>query len=1063
VSGQGEDRPATKLKSLDAGFIRWAERTPERVAVSFDDASYTYGELHLRADAVAVAIDEQALPAEPLVAVLLERSLDLPAGIIGVLRAGAAYLPLDPSQPDQRNHRILADAQPHLILTTSDLVGRIPPEMPRVCLDLLTSPQSALPRRPAGRDSRAYVMYTSGTTGNPKGVVVTHANVLDVLAACRRETGLDDREVVTLFHRIAFDFSVWEMWAALLYGGQLVVVPESVTGSPTDLVQLLIDRQVSVLSLTPTWFHQVLDELLTEPSLVSALGLRLVVLGGERFSPAKASAWFHTFPTSAPRLVNMYGTTEATIHSTVREITPEDCRDSRSPIGRPLDGVRILLRNPAGELVPDGEIGEICISGVGLTREYLGNPTLTAERFEIDQTTGERFYRSGDLASASAGQLWYVGRNDDLIKIRGFRVDPHEIEECLLSAGGVRAAAVVKATLAGEDALVAYFTAHPSTLTPARLQEICRTLLPLHMVPALAIPVHRLPVTANGKIDRPTLASRAVRQEDRVPVPSGQASGTLTKVSQAWAATQPGGQPEPDQDLFESGGNSLSAVRLAGELSRLCGVKVPVSLVLRARTPRQIGQRLALLTGVPAPLPRTEDLSGRWQVGVLTPKQEHYFWRQRREPGYAAENLPYGMLIEGRPHVEALAAALRYVASRHEALRTTFGEDGSGPVQVVSKTARPQLDGGSATWDGLEVTLTDFISRPFDLACAPPWRAGLWALADGHTALVLVFHHIIIDGASISIVVRELADTYSQIVAGRTPWLPEVTVHLRDFAAWQRSALQGELAGQLDHWVNYHAGGQQDAPSWLGELPDHLAPGPAGSVRHRLSPAAMNAIGETQVGTQASMFAILLSGWAVVARALGAPATQLCRFGVANRVDPRYERTVGVLNNACFVRLVARSDDTFTQVVARTWASLITAYDNQEAPVEEVQRRLAAMGVHACTPEGVFGFTLEEDPREDLDFAGLAARPLGRPSTIIAKKPLGFYISQTLTGTVTVNAVHQVGVLSRTWVETILRSLEQVVVDGSHRSQPRVRELISDLMSVLGPPLTPRTQITESP
>ncbi|HEV2149751.1 MAG TPA: amino acid adenylation domain-containing protein, partial [Longimicrobiaceae bacterium] len=598
--------------TLQGLFAAQAARTPGRAAVSFEGESLTYAELDGRSNRLARWLRARGVGPEVPVGLCLERSLETVVAVLGVLKAGGAYVPLDPDYPAERLAYAVNDSGVGVVLTREGVRGRLPAAaegaLLTVALDaewerIAGEDDAPLPET-AGPGGLAYVIYTSGSTGRPKGVQVTHANVVRLFTATEPWFGFGEDDVWTLFHSYAFDFSVWEIWGALLHGGRLVVVPWETSRSPEAFRELLARERVTVLNQTPSAFRQLIAE--DEAAPPEELALRWVVFGGEALEPGSLRPWTTRHGLERPRLVNMYGITETTVHVTFHPITAEDVeRGSVSPIGRAIPDLGVYVLDPHGSPVPVGVPGEMYVAGAGVARGYLGRPELTAARFVPDPFTGgagARLYRSGDLARwLPTGELEYLGRMDEQVKVRGFRIEPGEIEAALTRHPAVREAVVVlREDVPGDRRLVAYLTAEGGAPSQRELRDHLGAHLPDYMVPAAFVALERIPLTGNGKTDRRALpAPDAAASAERYTAPRTPQEARMAAI---WAEVLGVERVGVDEDFFALGGHSLLAVRLVSRVERALGQKVPLHALFAGAT---VESMAALLDGgrrrVPAP------------------------------------------------------------------------------------------------------------------------------------------------------------------------------------------------------------------------------------------------------------------------------------------------------------------------------------------------------------------------------------------------------------------------------------------------------------------------------
>ncbi|HEX2187358.1 MAG TPA: amino acid adenylation domain-containing protein, partial [Longimicrobiaceae bacterium] len=582
--------------TLHGRFEAVARARPHAVAVSCGSESLTYAALDARADRLAAALRARGVGPEVRVGLCVERSLDTVVGILGILKAGGAYVPLDPAYPAERLAYLLEDSAVPLVVAQPHLAGRLP----GAGVDVVGTDGTPLPPAPSpargegengtGSGNLAYVIYTSGSTGRPKGVMVSHANVLRLFDATDERFGFAAEDVWTLFHSYAFDFSVWEMWGALLHGGRLVVVPFDTSRDPEAFRALLARERVTVLNQTPSAFRQLAaaDEAAESGD---ELALRWVVFGGEALDPAALRPWVELRGDGRPRLVNMHGITEVTVHDSFRPITRADVEGApSSPIGAPLPDGRLHVLDAAGEPAPAGVPGELCVAGDGVARGYLGRPELTAERFVPDPfgEPGARAYRSGDrVRRLASGELEYLGRVDQQVKIRGFRIEPGEVEAAIAGHPAVRQALVLARGGAGGDLrLVAYVA---GAVDARELREWTAARLPEHMVPSAWVLLEAFPLTSNGKLDRRALPEPAREAGDARVAPR---TGLERAIAAEWAEVLGLERVGVQDNFFELGGHSLLLARLHRRLRGALGRELSVVDLFRFPTVAALARHL---------------------------------------------------------------------------------------------------------------------------------------------------------------------------------------------------------------------------------------------------------------------------------------------------------------------------------------------------------------------------------------------------------------------------------------------------------------------------------------
>ncbi|MFB9569689.1 amino acid adenylation domain-containing protein, partial [Saccharopolyspora hordei] len=966
------EQPAATIPEL---FQAQAHRVPDATALVFEDARLTYGELNARANRLARVLVEHGVGPEHVVALALPRSADLVVGLLAVLKAGGAYLPVDPGYPADRIAFMLADASPTLLLT--DVATALDTDVPRLVLDELdlTGGDASDLEPVAGPDNAAYIIYTSGSTGRPKGVVVPHRNVHRLLTATDHWFGFGEQDVWTLFHSYAFDFSVWELWGPLLNGGRLVVVPHLVSRSPGEFLELLVREGVTVLNQTPSAFYQLAQADQEDPELGDRLALRYVVFGGEALEPAKLAGWYQRHGEDAPRLVNMYGITETTVHVTYFPLAAAHTTESRSPIGEGIPDLGLYVLDGALQPVPPGVTGELYVSGAGLARGYLGRAGLSAERFVADPFggAGSRMYRTGDLVRwNAAGVLEYLGRADDQVKVRGFRIELGEIEARVLTHPAVaQAAVVVREDKPGDKRLVGYVVS-AEQVDPADVRRHVAAALPEYMVPTAVVQLDALPLTANGKLDRKALPAPDLSVLAGGRAPRDQREEVLCGLFEDVLEVSGVGI---DDSFFDLGGHSLLVTRLVSRIRSAFGVEVPLRALFETPTVAGLADRLDAADRARAalrPMPRPERMP-------LSYVQEGLWFLSRLEGPSATYNVPLVLRLTGELDIAALRTAFADVVARHESLRTVFPEHDGAPHQVVlpPEQAQPVLEVVEVDEAELDEALREASRYHFDITAELPIRAWLFRLGEDRYALLPLMHHIISDGWSESLLGNDLATAYAARLRGAAPEFPPLPVQYADYTLWQRELLGdvtdpgSAISRQMAFWAEELRGLPEKV-----ELPtDHPSPPVASYLGDeaplRIDAELHRAIDEVARRTGTTQFMVIQAGVAALLTRLGAGTDIPIGTPVAGRTDEALEELFGFFVNTLVLRTRTDGDPTFRELLERVRETDLAAFAHQDVPFERIVEAVNPTRSLAHHPLFQVMLTFENFDEVEVELPGL--------------------------------------------------------------------------------------------
>ncbi len=989
---------------------RWALQTPDAIAIRDQGREYSYRDLAQRVDALAQRLVHAGVGRDVLVGISIERSADLIIGALAILRAGGAYVPIDPAYPADRRDFLIADSKCAVLLTQSRLLPLYQGSQARVLLvdpepaSAVEAPaadreaQPALPDPMLADDSLAYVIYTSGSTGRPKGVCVTHQNLLRLFRQTEDWYHFGPRDRIPLFHSFSFDYSVWEMWTALLYGGCLVIVPLSVVRDPIAFHQLVAEEGITVLNQTPSeWQLFVRADQLAQESAPVGLGitlpaLRYVMLGGEALDLRRLQPWFDRHGDQHPQLVNLYGITETTVIITARPLSRRDQQDSRSLIGIPIPDLTLHILDSAGQPVADGQEGELWVGGQGVARGYLRRPDLTEARFRPDPFSNDaqaRLYRTGDLVRRGPdGELEYLGRIDLQVKLGGHRIELGEIEAVLREDPAVADVAVLARQIQqGPAQLVAYVVSRAAAaLDTHALREQLRKRLPEYMCPATWVTLEQLPLTVNGKLDRDALPlpiPTPMPQSDQAAAaaPSPAASSTEQVIARLFQEALGLPSMDPNADFFASGGTSLAAMQLSLRIAETLGVLLPTGGIFRYPTATELSaqvDRSRAQHSAPAEASADQPTTARpseWHP--LSPMQEQVWFVQTLAPSSTTFHCPIAFQITGALDVPRLIAALNRAATRHPLLRAQFSVVHGRPMQKIAANPTWQVQVGeicedeNPPHDALQLPLVqEFLHRPFDLSQSAATALVLQMNRQSFLFLILL-HHIVTDGWSVEQLLRELSQDYegSPVPAPRQTFFQCVAQQESQRSPTARKDSEAYFTSQL-----------ADAPATSEILGDFPRPTTA-SLRGRLHPftlpvATRAALAQLAQREGVSPNILLFTALFALLHRYTGQKDLVIGLPYAGRDLPGSEAVQGPLLSLLPVRVQLTPGISFRSLVRLVRAQAHAAYCHSVLPFSQVRSLLKLQ--HETTRHPLFQVSYAPQPgkRGHLVLADLQVAPL---------------------------------------------------------------------------------------
>jgi amino acid adenylation domain-containing protein len=1035
---------------IHALFEARARRTPAAVAVEYEDRALAYAELNARANRLAHHLHALRVGPDARVALCVGRGVEMVVAMLAVLKAGGAYVPLDPSYPDERLRYMLADSRPAVLLASSALAARFAAAGVPVLDPADGAAWAHLPDtdpRPAGLspDHPGYVIYTSGSTGRPKGVAVPHRGVVSLLADIQRRAPIGEGDGCSLWTSTSFDVSVYEIFSALLAGGRLCIPRDEVRLEAGAFLDWMEAREVRSAYLPPYFLAELRDHVSRSPGRT---GLHRLLVGVEPIAEPLLAEIRRSVP--GLRIINGYGPTETTICATLHDV-PDTARGERvTPIGAPAANTRVFVVDARMRPVPTGVVGELYVGGAGVARGYLDRPALTAERFVPDALSGQpgaRLYRTGDLGRwLPEGALAFAGRTDAQVKVRGYRVEPGEIEARLAEHPAVREAVVVaREDAPGDKRLVAYYRADEPVAVEALKAHLAERLAE-HMVPAAYVWMEALPLTPSGKVDRralPAPGSGAFPARG-YEAPSGRAQETVAGI---WAELLGAERVGRRDHFFELGGHSLLAARVVSRVRQALGVEA---------SPRDMFERPVL-----ADFARGLETAARAEATAIAPvdrssaiplsfaQQRLWFLEQLGNLG-GTYHIPLGLRLRGELDRGALVRSLDRIVARHEALRTTFPVVDGEPVQHIApvgesglRLVEHDLQALADAEDELRRLVSDEAGAPFDLAQGPLFRGRLVRMAEDDHVLLLTMHHIVSDGWSTGVLYRELGALYAAFARGDADPLPPLPVQYADYAAWHRRWVEGTvLEAQAEYWTEALAG----APELL-ELPtDHPRPAKqdfaGASLKVELDEALTAGLKTLSQRHGATLFMTLLAGWAAVLARLAGQADVIIGIPSANRGRAEVEELIGFFVNLLPVRVDLSDRPRVGELLARVKERALEAQRNEDIPFEQVVERVRPARSLAYSPLFQVMLAWQNAPDGTPELPGLAVGSLdpagsgGSPLQESAKFDLTLTLAESgdrIVGDLSfATALFDRATVER-WISYLRRALEEMVADEHQR------------------------------
>jgi len=940
-------------------FEEQARKNPDRTALQFEGETLSYQQLNERANRLARHILSVGGGGKTA-AVLCERSMDMIVSIMAVLKAGSAYVPIDPEHPVQRIQHFFRDSGAKVLLTQQSLkplAEKAGFQGAIVLADDEASYEkdSRNPALPFDSSTIANLTYTSGTTGTPKGNIVTHANILRTVKNTNYLTVSEEDTVLGLSNYV-FDAFMFDMFGSLLNGAKLVIVPKDTVLDMSRLSRVIKRENVSILMITTALFHLLVD---MEPSCLTTL--RKIMFGGERASVEHVKKALAAV--GKGRLLHMYGPSESTVFATYHPVDVIEEDTLSVPIGKPVSNTEVFIMNSAGRIQPAGIAGELCVSGEGLVEGYYNRPELTEEKFvKHPFKEGERMYKTGDLARwLPNGDIEFIGRIDHQVKIRGQRIELGEIEHQLQSHDQIQECIVLAVDQgAGDKLLCAYFVGLRE-ISSRELREHTAKDLPAYMIPSVFIQLDELPLTGNGKIDRRALPMPDVTVANAVSYTAPR-NETEQKLADIWAEVLQMERVGVHDQFFEIGGHSLAGMKLLALIQKTFGVQLTLKDLFTSPTAAGLAK---LIEGAERKTAESIAPAAERETYPVSSPQKRMFVLQQLEGAETSYNMPSVLRLKGKLDAEKLKSVMKQLTERHEAFRTTFDIKDGETVQRIWAEAGIDMEYYEASEEDAEQIIQSFI-RPFRLDQLPLVRTGLVKLAEHDHLLLFDMHHIISDGASVGVLIDEL----SRLYGGET--LEPLRIHYKDYAVWQQKFIQSEqYRKQEEHWLR-----ELDGELPVLTLPaDYSRPAvqtfEGDKLVFSLTEEQTSALRSLAKQTDSTMYMVLLASYSAFLSKLSGQHDIIVGSPVAGRSHADLANVIGVFVNTLALRTYPEADKTFTDYLKEVKQTALHAFDAQDYPLEDLLQKVEVQRDTSRNPLFDAVFSMQNANAEDLVMEGI--------------------------------------------------------------------------------------------